>query len=85
MDIPTGVVVEPALFPSAAVAVSLQVLIDNLEHTVLFVVEAKEPVTQRLVGLWSSAPVGVEDYAPTFQAALSELSRQVWESTGPFA
>lgn len=80
-----GEVVEPALFPHAAVAVRLEALVDNLEHTVVFVVEAREPVTGRLTALWSSAPVTTSDFEATMREAASSWRKTLWDNTGPFA
>lgn len=81
----SGSVVEPALFPHAACAVTFSALIDNQEATIVFVVEAREPVTGRLTGLWSSSPVGCEKYDTTMREAAAAFREMVWDNTGPFA
>jgi hypothetical protein len=78
-------VVEPALFPHAAVACTLSALVDNLDHTVVFVVEAREPIAQRLTGLWSSGPQPFDSYLATMHEAHAEWLKMLWENSGPFA
>lgn len=85
MDESNGIVVEPALFPQAAVALTLQGLIDNTDFTVLFVVEAREPTTGRLVGLWSSSPHPLDSYSSGLREAVREYERMLWDNSGPFA
>jgi len=80
-----GSIVEPALFPHAAVAVVLQALVDNLEHTVVFVVEAREPVTGRLTALWSSAPIALGDEDTALREAANQWRKVLWDNSGPFA
>lgn len=82
---PGGEVVEPALFPHAAVAVVLQALVDNLAHTVVFVVEAREPATGRLTALWSSAPVSLGGEDATLREAAQVWRKTLWDNSGPFA
>lgn len=78
-------VVEPTLFPLEAVAVSLHALTDAMDQTVVYVVESRDPISGKLVALWSSSPMpfGTEDRG--MRQAFKEWSAQVWNATGPFA
>ena len=78
-------VVQPSMFPLSSVAVSLHALVDNLDQTVVFVVESRDPLEGSLCALWSSAPVPSENHLKGLHTAHKEFLRQVWDVTGPFA
>lgn len=77
--------VQPSLFPLPAAAVSLHALIDRVDETVVFVVEARDPVSGHLSALWSSAPVPTDRHLKGLHEAHKEFLRVMWDVTGPFA
>lgn len=77
-------VVEPSMFPGGALSITLECLLDPEEHTVLFVVRAFDVGASKLIALWSSSPVGFDEYATAHGRALREVDRLLYEHTGPF-
>lgn len=75
---------EPQLFPSGGIAVTLECLIDRDEETVLFVCTARDVSAGKLLALWSSAPVGIDNYDREKRRAYREYHDQVENHTGPF-
>lgn len=78
-------IIEPPLFPYEAGAVSLSALVDRVDQTVVFVVEARNPSDGRLCALWSSAPLPLDRFIKGLHEAHEEWLKLVWEATGPFA
>ena len=76
---------QPPLFALAAQAVTLQACVDNENGTVVFAVQAVDPINDNLIALWSSAPVPVERYLRTMHTAHKEFLKLLWDATGPFA
>lgn len=77
--------VQPPLFSLPAQAVTLQALVDNDNGTVVFAVQAVDPINDHLIALWSSAPVPVERYLKALHEAHKEFLNLVWDACGPFA
>jgi len=82
-DVKSGA--QPPLFSLAAQAVTLQACVDNENGTVVFAVQAVDPINDQLIALWSSSPVPVERYLKTMHQAHREFLELLWEATGPFA
>lgn len=76
--------VQPSLFPGGALSITLEALIDPQDQTVLFVVRGYSVVDDKLIALWSSAPVGFEDFARLARQGQVEWSSLLDEHTGPF-
>ena len=77
--------IQPPLVPLEAYAVSLQALVDHETQDVLFVVETVDPVENRLVALWSTAPYPLDKYLRGLHKAHKEFLKQLWDACGPFA
>ena len=82
-DVKTGV--QPPLFDLAAQAVTLQACVDRDNGTVVFAVQAVDPINDQLIALWSSSPVPVERYLKTMHTAHKEWLSLLWDACGPFA
>jgi hypothetical protein len=76
--------VQPPLFRLPAVAVTLQALVDLEEHSVVFGVQTVDPISDRLVALWSSAPTDLDRYLTTLHEAHKEFLRELHDATSPF-
>lgn len=76
---------QPPLFDLAATAVTLQACVDRDNGSVVFAVQAVDPINDNLIALWSSSPVPVERYLKTLHQAHREFLSMLWDATGPFA
>jgi hypothetical protein len=76
--------VQPPLFALPAVAVTLQALYDRDNGTVVFAVQAMDPINDQLIALWSSAPVPEERYLRALHEAHREFLELMWDQLGPF-
>lgn len=76
---------QPPLFNLAAQAVTLQACVDHDNGTVVFGVQAVDPINDQLIALWCSAPVPVERYLKTLHEAHKEFLEVLWQACGPFA
>lgn len=76
---------QPPLFHLAAAAVTLQLLIDRDEGSVVFSVQTVDPINDNLVGLWVSPVFTEERYLSGLHEAHREFLQQAWDATGPFA
>lgn len=76
--------VQPALFPGGAIAITLEALLDPSDHTVIFVCRAWDVPTDKLIALWSSAPVDYGYHDTARDRALREFRIVLDQHTGPF-
>ncbi len=83
-NFPVNPQVEPTLFPGGALSITLEAMLDPEDHTVLFCVRAFDVGAGKLIALWSSSPVGYENYYGVQLRALSEFRALVAQHTGPF-
>lgn len=77
--------VQPPLFHLPAVAVTLQACVDAEDGTVVFSVQAVDPINDQLVALWSTAAVPVDRHLKKMHEAHKEWLDLLWHFTGPFA
>jgi hypothetical protein len=75
---------QPPLFAIPAVAITLQACIDRDNGSVVFGVQAVDPINDQLVALWSSSAVPEDRYLKTMHEAHREWLELLWEHTGPF-
>lgn len=83
-DVPVNTPVEHQLFRSGGIAVTMQALIDHDDATVLYVVEARDVSAGKLLALYSTAPVGLDQDTKERQRALREYLALVESHSGPF-
>lgn len=76
---------QPPLFGLPASAVTLQALVDQEDHSVVFGVQTVDPITDVLTGLWVSSPVDLDRYLKAEREAHSEFLRALWDACGPFS
>lgn len=76
---------QPPLFSLAAQAVTLQACVDHDNGTVVFAVQAVDPINDNLIALWCSQPVPVERYLKAMHEAHREFLTMLYDATGPFA
>lgn len=76
---------QPPLFPSPAVAITMQACIDADDQTVIFAVSSVDAITGTLNALWSSSPRPFDDCDKVRQEAYDQYLTLLWDRTGPFA
>jgi len=76
---------QPPLFSLPAVAVTLQACVDAEAGTVVFAVQAVDPISDNLVALWTTGPVPVDRHLKKMHEAHKEFLDLLWHFTGPFA
>jgi hypothetical protein len=82
-DVKSGT--QPPLFMVPASSITLQACIDRDNGTIVFGVQAVDPINDQLMALWSSSPVPVERYLKTMHQAHKEWLDLLWQFSGPFA